>query len=159
MEDPIADFRNWYVNRPPITRLFLTCSTILAALLSFKFIQVHHIFYTFVETVPTLQVWRPLTSLLFLGEFNISFIFQAYFAYFALSSAERDLFEKSRLADYLTLQIYIFCMMILAASFFDLFFIADGFMFALIYVWCRKKPFQQISFFFDISLTSRFASK
>jgi len=46
--------------------------------------------------------------------------------------------------------------MIICASFIDLYFIADGFLFAIIYIWCKTKPFQVLNFMMGITLTSNF---
>jgi hypothetical protein len=45
--------------------------------------------------------------------------------------------------------------MILAASFVDIYFIADGFFLAIIYIWCKTKPFQVLNFILGINLTSK----
>jgi hypothetical protein len=92
MDDPIADFKEWYRTRPPITRAFLTCSALIALLITTNLVSIHKFYYTFSDTVYTFELWRPITSLLFLGDVSLYFICKAYFAYFALVYAERDLF-------------------------------------------------------------------
>jgi Derlin-2/3 len=87
MDDPIADFKKWYLTRPPITRAFLTSSALISVLITTEVISIHKLYYTFSDTVYNFELWRPITSLLFLGNFGIYFIFKAYFAYFALLSA------------------------------------------------------------------------
>lgn len=47
MEDPIADFIQWYKSRPIITKTFLTLSTILSILVTIGYLSVHQIYYTF----------------------------------------------------------------------------------------------------------------
>ena len=34
MDDPIADFKEWYITRPTITRAFLTSSALISVLLT-----------------------------------------------------------------------------------------------------------------------------
>lgn len=47
MEDPIADFLEWYGSRPPVTKTYLTLSSALALLLSTGVIPLHQIYYSF----------------------------------------------------------------------------------------------------------------
>lgn len=47
MEDPIADFLDWYKSRPLITKSFLTLSTLMAVLLSMGVFDIRHIYYQF----------------------------------------------------------------------------------------------------------------
>jgi hypothetical protein len=54
--------------------------------------------------------------------------------------------------------MYIFVMMTLAASFIDLYFINDGYFFALIIIWCRLKPFSRVNFFLGINMESMIIS-
>lgn len=92
MDDPIADFKDWYLTRPPITRAFITCSALIGLLVTTDIVSIYKLYYTFSDTIYTLELWRPITSLLFLGNVSFQFLFKAYFAYFALVYAERDLF-------------------------------------------------------------------
>jgi Derlin-2/3 len=94
MEDPIADFLEWYQTRPLVTKTFLTLSTLLSVLVTMDCISIYQVFYTFSETYPTLELWRPLTSLLYLGNLNFTFVLEAYFAYQALISAETGIFQR-----------------------------------------------------------------
>lgn len=74
MDDPIADFLHWYKTRPIVTKSFLTLATLQTVLLTLGLLDVHTIYYTFDVIYPSLQLWRPLTSLLFLGFLNFSFV-------------------------------------------------------------------------------------
>lgn len=45
-------------------------------------------------------------------------------------------------------------MMTLFASLVDLYFITDGFLFGLLYIWCKVKPFNRVTLIFGISMES-----
>lgn len=158
MDDPIADFLHWYKTRPIVTKTFLTLATLQTVLLTMGLLDIHTIYYTFDVIYPSLQLWRPLTSLLFLGFMNFNFVVQAYFAYFCFVSAENDIFQRKDIANFWYLLIYIFMMMTIVGGILDLYFITDGFLFALIYVWCKVKPFQRVTLMLGISMQSNFNS-
>lgn len=42
-------------------------------------------------------------------------------------------------------------------SIFDIYFLNDTFLFGLIYVWCKVKPFQRVGFLFGIEMDSNFS--
>ena len=154
MEDPIADFLEWYKTRPLVTKTLLTLSTLHSVLVTIDYISIYQVFYTFSETYQTLELWRPLTSLLYLGNLNFTFVLEAYFAYQALISAETGIFQRQKMGSFWYLLIYLFCMMTLFASLVDLYFITDGFLFGLLYIWCKVKPFNRVTLIFGISMES-----
>jgi hypothetical protein len=45
-------------------------------------------------------------------------------------------------------------MMTIVGSIFDLYFITDGFLFALIYIWCKVKPFRELELMMGIRMQS-----
>lgn len=51
--------------------------------------------------------------------------------------------------------MYLFTMMAFAGSLVDLYFISDGFLFALIYIWCKIKPFNRVNLMLGISMESK----
>lgn len=154
MDDPVQEFKTWYLTRPLITRTYLTVSFVLAALLSLEFVSPNSMYYTLETTFPTLQLWRPLTTLFYQGKLDFNFLFAAYFAYFGLSHVQTDLFEKKTYADFIWLVTYLYGSLLVLASIFSLYFIGDAFIFALLYIWCKKKPFQTVYFFFGFKCKS-----
>jgi hypothetical protein len=85
-------------------------------------------------TIGNLQLWRPVTALLFLGELQFRFVVKAYLAYNILYYTENDIFGKYNLADYLMLMLFNFVWLLLIASFQNVYFLSEGFLFALLYV-------------------------
>lgn len=141
MEDPIADFISWYTTRPILTRILTTTSLIFALLLTLDLVDIHSIYYAYEQTYPTLELWRPITAALYMGKLDLALIFNLYFAYFALIRAERGLFQKDEEGDFIWLLSYLFVGMTLAGAVINIYFTGKGVLFALIYVWCKRKPF------------------
>lgn len=69
-----------------------------------------------------------------MGELNFSFLVELYLAYTVLYYTERDIFGSGKLGDYLMLITYAWIMMLVVSSIYDLYFLADGLLFALLYV-------------------------
>jgi nicotinamide riboside transporter PnuC len=53
---------------------------------------------------------------------------------------------------------YVFWVVVLFSSLYDIYFLVDPVVFALIYVWSKKKPFQTIRLVFGISMQSKIYS-
>lgn len=69
-----------------------------------------------------------------------------YIAHFAINNVETQLFDKKKnYADFLWLVIVLYIASLVAASFIDLYFIGDTFTFALLYIWCKRRPFETIT--------------
>jgi len=69
-----------------------------------------------------------------------------YFAHFAINNVETQLFDrKTNYADFLWLVVILHVISLVVASFIGLYFTADTFVFALLYIWCKRRPFETIS--------------
>lgn len=81
-------------------------------------------------------------------------MFNAYFAYFAISRVETDLFGQNDYADFLWLVVYLWLCLIGVGVLLDLPLISSAFTFAMLYIWCKRRPFETITFFFGIRIKS-----
>ena len=92
MEDPVAEFKNWYLSKPFMTRTYLSGATLLALLVTLNIVTPYELFYSFTHGVMDYQLWRLITTVFFHGNLSFSFIFSMYFAYFAINNVETQLF-------------------------------------------------------------------
>ncbi len=155
-DDPIAEFIQWSAGRPPVTKIFMSVSLVLAVVLSLTELTYMEMYYAWDVAIGDLQVWRLWTAFFYLGELNFSFLVEAYLAYTVLYYTERDIFGREKLANYLMLISYAWVMMLLVSSIYNLYFLADGLLFALLYVESQYKPFQQISIVFGLNIPGTF---
>jgi hypothetical protein len=51
--------------------------------------------------------------------------------------------------------MYLFTMMTIAGSLVDLYFLSDGFLFALIYIWGKIKPFNRVNLILGLNMESK----
>ena len=145
MDDPVLEIKNWYLSKPLVTRSYIAVSTLLALLLTLNIISPYALYYTFTDGVIGLEIWRLITTVFFHGKLSFNFIFSMFFAYFALNNVETQLFDKKTYADFLWLLILLHSIGLFAASIFDLYFTADAFIFALMYIYCKRRPFETIN--------------
>lgn len=140
MEDPATEFKEWYLKQPVVTRTYVTGAFVLACLVSLRMVTSFSLFYTFDDGILNMQVWRLFTAFFFQGKFSFSFLFAMYFCYFAISRNENDLFEN-HFDDFLWLCVCIYGSLLVICSLFPLYFFGDAFVFALLYIWCKRRPF------------------
>lgn len=76
-----------------------------------------------------------------MGAFSFNWMFSAYFAYFAMSRVETDVFGRDDYSDFLWLVVYLWLALIGCGVLLDLPLISNGFTFALLYIWCKRRPF------------------
>jgi hypothetical protein len=89
-----------------------------------------------------------------MGKFNFSFIFNIYFAYIALMKVETQIFTRERYADFLWLLVLLFLGCTIVGSIIDIFFFTNPFLMALIYIWCKRLPHEEVTFMFGFRVKS-----
>ena len=137
--DPIADFLAWFRTRPVVTKTFMTISFIIAIINSLGYFSIYDVYYTYQEGIQNGQWWRIFTSLVYLRNFGFVFLAKSYMAYLVLYYAERDIFERKNLADFLMLFLFSSIFNVLLASFVDIYFVVDPLLFSILVVEARFK--------------------
>ena len=64
------------------------------------------------------------------------------------------MFSRNDYADYLWLVVYLWLSLIVVGVLFSLPLISSAFTFAMLYIWCKRRPFEIITFFFGIKVKS-----
>jgi Derlin-2/3 len=130
------------MSKPVFTRTYMAGSVMLGLLTVLNILTPYHLYYNFESGILKMQLWRLLTTVLFHGKLSFSFIFSMYFAHFAINNVETQLFDRrTSWADFLWLLILLHFAGIVIASFFAIYFTSDAFVFALMYIWCKRRPF------------------
>lgn len=68
----------WYRGLPPITRAVMTATFVLTLLATLDFLPVHVFVLDWSLVVGKLQVWRLLTTVLFIGKFSLGWMLHMY---------------------------------------------------------------------------------
>ncbi len=112
------------------------------------------LFYTPSLAFLELNLWRPFTALFFMGKFSFGFIFNMYFAFIAISKVETLVFTRDKYADFLWLNVCIYLGCLIFGSIIDLFFFAETYQMAMIYIWCKRFPHEEITLMFGFRVKS-----
>ena len=154
MEDALGDFKAWYFTKPLFTRTYLSVCTVMTLLISLRMVNPMALLYSFNATFFSFQLWRPFTAMVFMGKFDFGFIFNVYFAYIAISKVETQVFLRDRYHDFLWLVIMLFAGCLVLGSLFGLMVFTELFLMALIYIWCKRMPHEEIRILFGIVVKS-----
>jgi Derlin-2/3 len=149
---------DWYASLPPVTRLWATACFASSALCyigllhpaSLALLSRAHVL------APRLQLWRPLTSALFLAPFSLKFAFELMWILQYGAALERGAYavRPGDFAWMLAFNALALTAVSLLAPPLGLVFVASPMVFALVYVWSRHNPDQRVSLFGMITLRS-----
>jgi Derlin-2/3 len=74
-----VDLMSWYMEIPPVSRLYLTGAFLTTAGCALEVISPYTLFFNYDLVFEKGQVWRLITSYLFFGVFSVDFLFHMYF--------------------------------------------------------------------------------
>ena len=154
MEEALGDFKAWYFTKPLFTRTYLSVCTVVTLLITLRMVNPMALIYSFNSTFFRFQLWRPFTAIVFMGKFDFGFIFNIYFAYIAISKVETQVFLRDKYHDFLWLVIMLFTGCLVLGSLFNLMVFTEVFLMALIYIWCKRMPHEEIRVLFGMVVKS-----
>lgn len=103
----MAEIGEWFNQMPPITRYWFAGSVAVPVLSRFNILNPYHLILT-TDFIKNLQLWRPLTSLLYyplMGNRGFHYLMNLYFLYSYSQRLELGLFS-GRTADYLFMLLF-----------------------------------------------------
>ncbi|KAJ5067260.1 der1-like protein derlin [Anaeramoeba ignava] len=130
-------FGNLQTQFPPITKWWTISIVAITVLSSLGIIQAASLLYFFPFVWYKLEIWRIVTSFLYLGPPSFSFLMGILFFFASVGRAETMFFE---LYDFVYMSIIFAGFLLFIASFIPLGILAPGFSFACLYYYCRKNP-------------------
>lgn len=142
-----------------MTRTYLAICTGMTLLITLGVLHPKMLYYTPSAAFLELNIWRPFTALFYMGKFSFGFIFNMYFAFIAISKVETLVFTRDRYADFLWLNVVIFLGCLLIGSVLDLYFFAEAYQMAMIYIWCKRFPHEEITLMFGFRVKSKYSPK
>lgn len=74
-----VDLMSWYMEIPPVSRLYLTGAFLTTAMCALDIISPFYLYFNWDLVVSHGQLWRLVTSYLFFGLFSIDYLFHMYF--------------------------------------------------------------------------------
>eukprot|EP00759_Apiculatamorpha_spiralis_P007504 PhF_6_TR1462/c0_g1_i1/m.2633/K13989/DERL2_3; Derlin-2/3 len=133
----------WYYGIPVITRSYMTLCFLMAGALSFKFVTPFNLYLNFPLIMEDHQVWRLISNFCYFESFGINFLFHMHFMYMYFRRLEEHYFHN-RTADFFTMLLFGATTMLIAAYFFNIIFLSFPFLLFVLYVWCRRNPYEHL---------------
>lgn len=132
---------------PQITKYICGFSFLLTLMGSLKIVSAYSflLFPSFVFS-SKLQLWRLLTSLVFLGGFSLNFVFNFMFLLNFMQNLEKDHYE-TRKGDFVFLILFGSFFLILIGVFMELPLLSYAFMAYIVYIWCNLNPTRDVALF------------
>ena len=124
-----------------------------AALITFRLVSVDLLLFDSERTFKKLELWRLITHFFVFGRFSFNFVFRMIMFYFGVSHLEEQ-YNPNRYAEFFYLIFYNMCMLNVIAYFMDSYYLSEAFSFALLYIWCKRSPFDKVQFLFGLIVTS-----
>ena len=149
------DFDQWIRTMPVVTRSYMLCSMVLAAAVSFKFVSPLSLYWNW-SLIRRGEWWRVPTSLCYLDEFGVNFVFLLHFVYAYWRQLEEHHYMR-RTADFVAFLVAAaICLTVANVVFFEgaVAFLASMLIDTVTYSWSRRFPDEMLSFFGVLEFTS-----
>mmetsp|Transcript_9490 Transcript_9490/g.10680 ORF Transcript_9490/g.10680 Transcript_9490/m.10680 type:complete len:244 (-) Transcript_9490:236-967(-) len=149
------EFDSFLENLPKFTKWYLFSVLLTAALSSFKILSPFYFVLIFENGLFNFQLWRLITTYIYVGNFGFPFIMRLVFIYFGFSKLEK--LYKQRPADFFWLLFVVGILNLLISLIFDEYYLLSRqWAFSILYIWCKKEPFERVSFLFGLVVKSAY---
>jgi len=137
------DIGPWYWGMPVITRSYITMCCLTSLAITFKFITPFNLYLNFTLVLEEYQFWRLVTNFCYFDAFGVNFCFHMHFLYMYFRRLEEHYFHN-RTGDFFFMILFGATIMIVAAYFLSIIFLSLPMLLYVLYVWCRRNPFEQL---------------
>ncbi|KAM3135537.1 hypothetical protein pb186bvf_012393 [Paramecium bursaria] len=149
------DFKSWYFQFPLFTRTYITIAILIGILIKFKPSWVVKYMMFNIEDIFRFQIHKLFTHYFIQGKIDFNFIFRTIMINFAINNCEK-IYEGPNYSDFYYFISYVMILGNVFAWFFEESYLSGTLIFALIYVWCKKKPFETVRFYFGLTFKSEY---
>lgn len=125
-------------NLPPFTTLWAGGALTLAALEKLDYVSQYQLFYSNRLVFHSGQYWRLLTSFIYLGSFDVSFMIQLIIFMQYPYMLESQVYGVTRRANFTWLLLISSTLLLIVSSLISMPFPSFGLTYVLMYIWCRK---------------------
>lgn len=140
-----VDLMSWYMEIPPVSRLYLTGAFLTTAMCALDIISPFYLYFNWDLVVSHGQLWRLVTSYLFFGLFSIDYLFHMYFLVRYSRLLEEGDF-RGRTAHYVLMLLFGTTVISMVASYINVHFLGSALTFMMAYVWGRRNEDVKMSF-------------
>lgn len=135
----------WLLEVPPVSRMYLILSTIVAAACAFDLLSPLSLYFN-VRLIARGQFWRLITTFLYFGSPGLDFCLHMFFLvrYSKMLEEGREFHHKT--SDFLWLIIFGMLVICLIAPFLRITFFGSSLTFMMVYVWARRNEEVRLHF-------------
>lgn len=142
------DIEQWFWGIPIVTRLVITSALLLSAAVTFDIVTPLNLIYSSSLVWKEGQYWRIITSLLFYDRINFNCFFNLHTLYMFCRRQEEHFYLRDAFQ-------FLFLLVRVGAAllFFSSSPLSSGqFFLALMYLWCKRFPEEQLAIFFIVTV-------
>ncbi|CAO3608668.1 unnamed protein product [Cunninghamella echinulata] len=149
------EFITWYNSLPPVTKSLLSLTTLFTLLPLLRLVYASKLELIWPFVTHKFQVWRLFTTF-FTGRINIPFVFNLYFMYVYSHKLELEVYQ-GQTADYVYfLLISSLGQLFLDRFYFNLGYLSNGLVPAIMYLWSKHYADQPVTFMFGLRFKAIF---
>ena len=135
----------WYMEMPPVSKIYLTGSFLTTAACALDFISPFTLYYNYDLIFRKGECWRLVSNFLFFGLFSLDFLFHMYFLVRYCRLLEEGEF-RGRPWDFALMLTFGAAVMLAVAPFLSIHFLGSSLTFMMVYVWGRRNEHVRMSF-------------
>lgn len=148
----MEELKGWYLKFPIFSRCFLTAVIFVTVVSSTVYPDILYYIYLDLEKLKYFQIWRIFTNFFFIGKFGPNILWDVIFLYFSITRLQ-SIFSERQLDEQLWLSLFNMVLLSVIGLIFKEVFLCHSLLFSFLYIWCKRRPFEEISFF-GLSLKS-----
>jgi len=142
----MVTLQDWYLEIPPVTRVYLTGSVLVTVACSLELISPFTLYFNVQLIFLKWQVWRLFTNFFFFGAVSLDFLFHMFFLVRYCRLLEEGSF-RGRTADFMMMMLFGGGAMCCVAPFINIPpFLGSSLAFMMVYVWGRRNEYVRMSF-------------
>lgn len=141
----MADVAQMFMEIPPVTRTYITLFSIINIGVQLNYLTPYQLYFNY-QSIMKGEVWRLATNFFYVGPIGLRFFFHLLFLYRHARYLEEGSF-RGRTADFVLFVIFSIGLLLVAALFIHVPFLADALGQVFVYVWARRNPYLPMAFF------------
>ena len=143
------DFGTWFQQIPMVTRVYLCTVFATTLLVTYQMLSPVWLIIDYDSAIFRLHLWRFFTCFCFAGKFSFNFLMYMMMVYQKLMKLETEAKENKKYADLAVLLAFvIFVIHVITFFLNQAMFLCMEFIFALIYIDCKRNPEQEVVLYF-----------
>jgi len=149
------EIRGWWAGIPIVTKYLFSSSMGVTLAANFGLVNPMLLLLNVPKIIKGFELWRLITPFCFHGSLGFSFLIHMMFLLQYSRALEQTTFAN-RTADYVWMLLISSGLLLVIGGFLKVSLLGMGLIMAIIYLWSRKFPDQQMSFMFGIRFKSAY---